>query len=55
MKQNSIVTFWHSWGDFQSKSLEIYTFGPLSMFFGVSDAFCWLSNIAIFDKLLNFD
>ena len=24
MKQNSIVTFWHSCGDFQSKSLEIW-------------------------------
>ena len=23
------------------------------MFLGVSDAFCWLSNIYIFDKLLN--
>ena len=25
------------------------------MFLGVSNAFCWLSNISIFDKLLNFD
>ena len=25
------------------------------MFLGVSDVFCWLSNISIFDKLLNFD
>ena len=27
----------------------------LGLFLGVSDAFCWLSNIYIFDKLLNFD
>ena len=25
------------------------------MFLGVSDAFCWMSNIPIFDQLLNFD
>ena len=31
------------------------TFEPLAMFLGVSDAFCWLSNISIFDQLLNFD
>ena len=28
MKQNSIVTFRHSWGDFQSKSLEIWHIWP---------------------------
>ena len=43
------------WVIFKVRVFKFDTFGPLSMFFGVSDAFCWLSNIYIFDKLLNFD
>ena len=55
MKQNSIVTSWHSWVIFKVRVLKFDTFGPLSVFLGVSGAFCWLSNIYIFDKLLYFD
>ena len=40
---------------FKVRVLKFDTFGPLSMFLGVSDAFCRLSNISIFDKLLNCD
>ena len=36
---------------FKVRVLNFDTFGPLSMFLGVSDAFAWLSNISIFDKL----
>ena len=52
------MTFWHALGDFQSKSLQIWhiwTFELMFLRLSVSDAFCWLSNIYIFDKLLNFD
>ena len=43
------------WMIFKVRVFKFDTFGPLSMFLGVSGAFCWLSNIYIFDKLLNFD
>ena len=56
MKQNSIVTFDGIPGViFKVRVLKFDTFGPLSMFLGVSDAFCSLSNVSIVDQLLNFD
>ena len=35
--------------------LKFDTIGLCGTFLGVSDAFCWLSNISIFDAVLDFD
>ena len=40
---------------FKVRVLKVDTVGPLSMLLGVSNAYCWLSNISTFDKFLDFD